>query len=133
MTVYDSIADKKDMFDIKKTEGQFRLKSIKARYQELVKVNAPSNAIEVDQSENDDLDQSEHDDNSKLGKDFKSQSENDVKVNARHKREARIWARQGIRDMKGMISQILCSEGAKYSWVYIPHSYDEQFDVIALR
>ena len=41
MTVYDSIADKKDMFDIKKTEGQFRLKSIKARYQELVKVNAP--------------------------------------------------------------------------------------------
>ena len=34
--------------------------------------------------------------------------------------------------MKSMISRILCSEGAKYSWVYIPHSYDEQFDVIAI-
>lgn len=31
-----------------------------------------------------------------------------------------------------MISRILCTDGAKYSWVYIPHSYDEQFDVIAI-
>ena len=121
-----------DLLSIKKTEGQFRSNSIKVRYQEIVKVNAPSNSIEIDQSENDDLDQSEHDVNAKGKSNPKSQSENDNGINVRPKREARIRARQRINDMKGMISRILSSEGAKYSWVYIPHSYDEQFDVIAI-
>ena len=53
-------------------------------------------------------------------------------INVRPQREARTRARQRINDMKGMISRILSSDGAKYSWVYIPHSYDEQFDVIAI-
>ena len=93
----------KEMIDIKKTEGQFRSKSIRVRYQELIKANIPSNSIETDQSEHDDLDQSEHDVNQKSEKIL--QSEDDVKVKSRPQRDARTQARQRINDMKSMISR----------------------------
>ena len=128
----------KDFIDIKKTEGQFRSRSVKVRYQELIKAKTPSNSIEINQSENDDLDQSENEaiDQSEHDVETKpesnSQAKDNVMINVRPQREARTRARQRINDMKGMISRILSSDGAKYSWVYIPHSYDEQFDVIAI-
>ena len=44
------------------------------------------------------------------------------------KRQAAVRARQKMRDM---IRRLTASH-AEYSWIYIPNSYDEQFDVICL-
>ena len=99
---------------IKKTENQFRSRSIEVTQEEVTLVNVPSNKLtiapEVDKDPN------------------KEQEvvEEDVAEPTRPRRQAAIRSRQKTRDM---IRRVIASK-AKYAWIYVPHSYDDQYDVM---
>ena len=117
---------KNDLLIVKKTEGQFRSNSISIRKQEAVKVNTPSNRMDKEDVELD----TEEENNTDVETD-PNKSEPIEIPHTRPKRKAANISQRKTKEMMGMLRR-LCASQARYAWVYVPGSEDEQYDVVCL-
>ena len=117
--MYTIVDLKEDLLTIKKTEGQFRSKSILVRKQEVVKVNAHSNKMDKEE-----IDSDTEEPEAKV-------ETPTLPVPSRPKRKAALISQRKTREISHMLRR-LCASEARYAWVYVPGSEDEQFDVVCL-
>ena len=116
---------KDDLLIVKKTEGQFRSNSTAIRKQEAVKVNIPSNKMDKE-DEFQDSEEDKIDDLPILDK-----AKDAPTKRTRPKRHAANISERKTRDMMSMLRR-MCASEARYAWVYVPGSEDEQYDLVAL-
>lgn len=116
---------KDDLLIVKKTEGQFRSNSTAIRKQEAVKVNIPSNKMDKE-DEFQDSEEDKIDDLPILDK-----AKDAPTTRTRPKRHAANISERKTRDMMSMLRR-MCASEARYAWVYVPGSEDEQYDLVAL-
>ena len=122
-----------ELLEIKKTENQFRSKSIKVRPQEVIKAQVPSNENVKEEDENEE-DGEEPEKKERILKENVEILKNSPKTKeeSRPRRKAAENSRVKSREMlQGMLRRILSTE-SKYSWVYFKGMEDEQFDIIMI-